>query len=158
MNTIKRTMLGALVAATLVTTAPASEAPEIGQLGWIAGHWCMDRDGERVEEYWLPPRSGLLIGMGRTTTSAKARAFEFMRIQLQAGTPTLLAQPMGEPPVAFTLTRSGADWAHFENAAHDFPKLVEYRRTPQGLHAHIAGPGADGKERRISFDYLACGS
>ena len=51
------------------------------------------------------------------------------------------------------MTASGDDWARFENPAHDFPKRVEYRRTPDGLHAEIAGPGKGGKELVIPFDY-----
>ena len=135
---------------------PAADATAIDRLAWFTGHWCMDQGGERVEEQWLPPRGGLLIGMGRTVAGSKARAFEFMRIELQEGVPVLMAQPMGAPPVAFRLTSSGADWARFENPSHPFPKIVEYRRTPKGLHAHIAGPDKDGNERKIPFDYGSC--
>jgi hypothetical protein len=158
MNTLKRTIWVACLGAALASPAPAADEAAISRLAWIAGHWCMDREGERIEEQWLAPQGGLLIGMGRTVAAGKARAFEFMRIEQLSGVPTLLAQPMGEPPVAFRLTRSGEGWAQFENPGHEFPKLVEYRRTAQGLHAHIAGPGKDGNERRIPFDYRDCGS
>jgi hypothetical protein len=67
-----------------------------------------------------------------------------------------VAQPQGGAPTAFALRASGADWARFENPQHDFPKRVEYRRTATGLHAEIAGPGRDGKEVVIPFDYRAC--
>jgi hypothetical protein len=137
------------------TTAGAAD---IDKLGWLAGHWCQDGADKRIEEQWLPPSGGLLVGMGRTVAGGKARSFEFMRIEIQDGVVTLVAQPEGVPPTPFKLTASGADWARFENPAHDFPKRVEYRRTPTGLHAEIAGPGKDGKEKVIPFEYVACGS
>ena len=60
------------------------------------------------------------------------------------------------PPISFRLTASGDNWARFENPQHDFPKRVEYRRTANGLHAEIAGPGEAGKELVIPFDYRPC--
>jgi hypothetical protein len=135
----------------------AAGPADIDKLGWLAGHWCQDRDGKRIEEQWLPPSGGLLIGMGRTVAGGKARSFEFMRIEIRDGVVIFVAQPEGVPPTPFRLTAAGADWARFENPAHDFPKRVEYRRTPAGLHAEISGPGKDGGEKVIPFEYGACG-
>jgi hypothetical protein len=82
--------------------------------------------------------------------------FEFMRIESGADGTNYIAQHDGEAPVAFRMTAAGADFARFENPAHDFPKLVEYRRTPHGIHGEIAGPGKDGKHIVIPFEYRAC--
>jgi hypothetical protein len=54
------------------------------------------------------------------------------------------------------MTSSGPGWAVFENPQHDFPKRVEYRRTDKGLWAQISGPGEDGRQQAIDFDYSAC--
>jgi hypothetical protein len=56
----------------------------------------------------------------------------------------------------FRWAAGGADWARFENPAHDFPQLVEYRRSGEKLRARIAGPGKGGKESVISFEYERC--
>jgi hypothetical protein len=159
MNTLKPA-LAMILAATTLAASPTESRPAaadaISRLGWISGHWCQDDGRQRIEERWLDPRGGLLLGAGRTVVDGKATAFEFLRIEVRDGAVTLLAQPNGAPPVPFRLTASGADWGRFENPAHDFPKRVEYRRTATGLHAQIAGPGRDGREQVIPFDYLPC--
>jgi hypothetical protein len=138
----------------------ASSADPIAALGWMSGHWCMERGDERIEEQWLAPRGGLLLGMGRTVKHGKAQAFEFLRIEQREGVVTFVAQPNGTPPTPFRLTGSGADWARFENPTHDFPQRVEYRRTPTGLSARISGPGGFGAggegQETLDFVYLPC--
>lgn len=134
--------------------ARASDKP--AALDWFQGHWCSDRNGEFIEEQWLSPRGDLLLGLSRTVKGNKTSSFEFLRVEWKDGLPSYIAQPQGHPPVAFKWTAGGADWARFENPAHDFPKRVEYRRTPAGLHAEIAGPGPNGQELVIPFDYRAC--
>lgn len=140
----------------LATIAGAADAPAARSFGWLSGHWCSQSDHQLIEEYWLPPNADLALGVGRTLKAGKIVTFEFMRIETRDGVTNYLAMHDGKPAVAFRLTASGADWARFENPQHDFPKRVEYRRTPAGLHAEIAGPGKDGKEVLVSFDYRHC--
>ena len=125
-------------------------------LDWLAGHWCGGDAGERVEESWLAPRGGELLGLGRTIKGERMVAFEFLRITLVDGVPTYLAQPDGRAATAFARSAGGESWVRFENKAHDFPQRIEYRRTGDTLRAEIAGPGEDGKEMVIGFDYGRC--
>jgi uncharacterized protein DUF6265 len=134
--------------------ASASDKPV--SLGWFAGHWCSDRNGDFIEEQWLAPRGDLLLGLSRTVKGTKTASFEFLRIEWKDGVPSYIAQPQGQPPVAFKWTAGGPDWARFENPAHDFPTRVEYRRTKAGLWAEISGPAKEGKPLAIPFDYQAC--
>ena len=69
---------------------------------------------------------------------------------------TYLAQPQGRPATAFKQTQAGEMSARFENPGHDFPKRVEYQRRGQSLHAEIAGPGKEGKELVVAFDFVRC--
>lgn len=141
----------------IVATFTASAAgPPSPLFPWLSGHWCSQVEDEVIEEYWLPPAGDRAIGVGRTVKAGKTTAFEFLRIESDAGTAVYVAQPQGRPPTTFRLTAVGADWVRFENPQHDFPKRVEYRRTDSGLHAEIAGPGKDGKEVVIPFDYRRC--
>jgi hypothetical protein len=140
----------------ILATAAAADAPGARTFPWLSGHWCAKIDDALIEEYWLPPNAGLAIGVGRTLKAGKTVTFEFMRIETRDGVTNYLAMHDGKPAVAFRLTASGPDWARFENPQHDFPKRLEYRRTPAGLHAEIAGPGKDGKEVVISFEYRRC--
>jgi hypothetical protein len=98
----------------------------------------------------------MLIGVSRTTQGDRLVNFELMRIAMVNGALAFIAQPNGSAPVTFKLTASGSGWARFENPAHDFPRQVEYRREGERLRAHIAGPGRDGKEQVIPFDYKPC--
>jgi hypothetical protein len=161
MNKQNLMALGVLAACIAAAGAkpPADDATaKMAAFDWLAGHWCMEKDGQVVEENWLPARGGMLLSVGRTVAAGRVSSFEFLRIELRDGVVTFVAQPNGTPPTAFRLTAAGADWARFENPQHDFPRRVEYRRTGAGLHAEIAGPGEGGGERVIPFDYRPCGA
>ncbi len=138
----------------LALTAQASAATP--ELDWLAGQWCGGDPAERIEEHWLAPRGGELLGLSRTIRGERMVAFEFLRIATVEGVPTYLAQPGGRPPTAFARSAGGKDWVRFENPAHDFPQRIEYRRNGDTLHAEIAGPGEDGKEMVIGFEYRSC--
>ena len=144
--------------ASLALLAGASDAgtPAAPRFDWLAGHWCSRGGGELIEEFWLPPEGDVALGVSRTIQDGRTTSFEFMRIQSEQGVVQYVALLAGQPPTAFRLTASGADWARFENPQHDFPTRIEYRRTAAGLHAEIAGPGTDGKERVIPFEYRLC--
>jgi hypothetical protein len=132
-------------------------AAELGLPGWMAGRWCGGSGGTSIEEVWLPPAGGYMIGLSRTVAVQQRREeFEFLRVAMRDGVPTYLAQPQGGPVVAFRQTQAGEQSVRFENPMHDFPTRVEYRRAAGGLHAEIAGPGKDGRERVIGFDYTRC--
>jgi hypothetical protein len=156
MNTNYRNLLALAAVATAIATAGTRPSTTTPDLGWLVGHWCGERDGDFIEEQWLGARGDLMLGLSRTVRGEKTRNFEYMRIQSDGATITFIAQPNGAPPTPFALTAAGSDWARFENPTHDFPSRVEYRRTSQGLHAEIAGPGDDGRERVIPFDYAVC--
>jgi hypothetical protein len=154
MRTLKLMILGTLVACT--ASATDAESPGATSLAWLSGHWCAEIGGESIEESWLSPRGSLMLGVGQTVKGGKTVTYEFMRIESGAGGTHYIAQHRAGTPTAFRMTASGANWARFENPTHDFPKRVEYRRTPKGLQAEIAGPGKDGKERVIPFEYRNC--
>lgn len=124
---------------------------------WMAGRWCSTSVNDRTEEVWLAPAGGLMLGMSRTVSAARAKAqFEFLRIEMRDGVPSYLAQPQGRPAVEFRQVQSDAGRVRFENLAHDFPRRIEYRRTGDALQAEIAGPGKDGKELVIGYAYVPC--
>jgi hypothetical protein len=118
-------------------------------LDWLAGHWCGGDAGSRIEEVWLPEAGGALLGMSRTVREGKVASFEFMRIVDDGGRAGFHVQPNGAPPTVFAQAARGE--------AHDFPNRIEYRREGEALHAWIAGPGRDGKEMKIRFEYRRCG-
>ena len=137
--------------ATLVADDPAARRFE-----WPSGHWCGESGGELMEEMWLPPEGSVALGVGRTVRNGITTSHEFLRIETRDGVTSLTAIHNGQAPTPFKLTASGSDWARFENPQHDFPQRIEYRRTPSGLHAEIAGPGEGGKETVIPYEFRHC--
>ena len=126
-------------------------------LAWLEGRWCGGDGARRIEESWLPPAGGMLIGMSRTVRDGKVESFEFMRIVVDGDAASFHVQPNGVPPIVFAMEERGEGWIRFANEAHDFPNRIEYRRNGEGLSAWIAGPGEDGSEVRIPFEYRRCG-
>lgn len=145
----------ALAPIAAASSAQEKEAPSPG-LDWLAGQWCGGDTGSRIEEAWLPEAGGSLLGMSRTVRGDRTASFEFMRIELQDGRASFHVQPNGAPPTVFAAAGRGDGWIRFENAEHDFPNVIEYRRSGGRLLAWIAGPGPDGKSVRIPFEYRAC--
>lgn len=147
-----------VIAALLLLISFAHATALNTTIDWIAGHWCVDLGENTVEELWLPPHGGVVVGLGRTRTTDRTIAFEYFRIVDRDGIQSYIAQPGGQPPTAFKRTAGGERWVRFENPDHDFPQRVEYRRDGDALRAEIAGPGENGKEVVITFDYSRCAS
>ena len=146
----------ALMVFALVLPAQAAAPAAGADLGWLAGAWCGTSGGDAIEETWLPPVAGQLLGLSRTVRAGRAVGYEFMRIEPVEGVPTFFAQPGGKPPTAFPAVEAAAGRIRFANDHHDFPQWIEYRREGDRLLAQIGGPGGDGKELRIEFRYASC--
>jgi hypothetical protein len=126
-------------APTPVTRAAAT----IADVSWIAGTWTGTGGALTVEERWTPAASGAMLGLGRTLRGPAQASFEFLCMAERNGGLVYTALPNGRtPPTDFVATAVTADSATFENPAHDFPKLVRYRRLADGsLETTIAGEG-----------------
>ncbi len=148
--------LSLLVGACLLFAAALRAAEPAPSLDWIAGHWCMEDGAVAIDELWLPPHGGVVLGLSRTRTPEATDGFEYLRIVETDGVPSYVAQPGGRPATAFPMTAFGELWIRFENPEHDFPQRIEYRRDGDRLYAEIAGPGEQGEEQVIRFDYARC--
>ena len=126
----------AIVVPMLVLPAAAGAAPP--DLSWLGGDWRRCKDGEIVEERWLGPRGGLLIGANLTSSKGKA-SFENLRIAASDDTWTYWASPMGRTPVPFRMVEAGAQRAAFANPEHVFPARIVYWREGDELLARIEG-------------------
>ena len=155
---MRRIRIVLLIAATLVSPLNGSAKAEVENPSpaWMTGHWCADLGGDTVEELWLPPHGGFMVGLGRTRNPERTTGFEYLRIADSDGGQVYIAQPGGRPPTSFRRTAGGEHWIRFENPDHDFPQRIEYRRQEDALHAEVAGPGENGEEAVISVDYSPC--
>ena len=124
----------------------------IAQVAWMAGAWFAGGASSTAEERWTPAAGGVMLGVARTLRGEKMTGFEFLRISERDGSLVYSAMPNGRSPATeFVLTRIGARSATFENPAHDFPKMIRYTMTEDGmLEAVVSG---DGSERPQTFRF-----
>jgi hypothetical protein len=130
----------------------------LAQLLWLAGCWERTAGERIVEEVWMAPRGGAMLGMSRTVVGGTLREYEHTRIEERDGLLVFTASPSGQATASFTAIEVGAARVVFENRAHDFPQRVIYARAPDGsLAARIEGT-VDGVERGVDFPYrrVAC--
>src|SRR3970040_657967 len=61
--------------------ADGSQTQSIARLSWLAGCWERAAGERQVEEQWMRPRGGTMLGMSRTVTGGRTSEFEHMRIR-----------------------------------------------------------------------------
>lgn len=131
-------MIAMLAAAAVL--ALQSFNPDVGQLGWLGGHWRTEAapSGSWTEEFWSGAEGRSLVGVSRTVRGDETRAFEFMRIASDAQGPAFFGSPDGAPAVRFAMVEARHNHVAFENAAHDYPQRIVYRRDGDTLTATIS--------------------
>jgi Domain of unknown function (DUF6265) len=124
----------------LPLSAVEPQGDPIKLMSWLAGCWESSRTDRRVEEQWMRPDGGTMLGMSRTVAGNKTSEFEFMQILSQEGKLIFTAKPSGQAEDSFTSTRLTSSEIVFENPQHDFPQRIIYRLNPDGsLSARIEG-------------------
>jgi hypothetical protein len=142
-------VVAALTGMPATTQAPATTA----DLAFMTGCWQFERGGRKVEEHWLAPAAGSLMGVSRTVAGGKTVDHEFLQIRDLPDGLTYIAKPARQPEASFKLSSKTADEIVFENPAHDFPQRIRYRKVgADALHARVEGT-MDGKARGIDFPY-----
>ena len=145
--------------ALLFLGAPAAaQTASVEQLGWMAGCWELRTPTRIVEEQWMRPRAGTMLGMGRTVVRDSMTEHESTLIRITNGKLAYHANPSGQSPATFPALVVSADSVIFQALEHDFPQRVGYaRRGADSLMAWIEGT-SNGRTRRIPFPYgrVAC--
>lgn len=146
-------LLAALIA-NLALTAPSDARGQtasceggVEALAWMAGTWRGSANGVAMEETWMAPAGGLLVGMHRDVFGPDRAFFEFLRIEEEDGEVVYRASPRGAPPTPFRLVACGSRKAVFENPEHDYPQRIVYAREGDRLTARIEGVDDEGRER-----------
>ena len=135
-----------LAAIPLASAAAPAQRPEMPE--WLAGGWAMQSEsGSWSEEWWTPPKAGLMLGAGRSGKGDSLGWWEQTRIQLDSGKLSFCALPKGQKEACFAATSSSDSGVVFENPAHDFPTRIEYRRQGDELYAEISGPDGANRQR-----------
>lgn len=155
---MKTTLSGLLLAGLLLLPVQAQEqkpAATIERLAWLAGSWRLEKAGRIVDEQWMAPAGGVMLGMSRTVAKGKVVESEFIQIRPGPGGELFfVAQPSGQKEAAFQAVSQTDREIVFENRTHDYPQVIGYRLNADGsLTAWIEGPRADGTTRRAEFAY-----
>jgi hypothetical protein len=138
--------------ALLPITAFAQRSP-VDTLRWLAGCWKQATATTTIEEQWMLPSGGHMLGVSRTVSSGKAREHEFLRIYAAGDTLVYAPKPSGQAPTEFRSIQVSANEVVFSNPAHDFPQRIRYRLASEGiLIAGIEGD-RDGKRQPVVFSY-----
>ena len=135
-----------------MVTPFAQAPPRATDLAFLAGCWALERGGRTVEEHWLAPAGGSLLGVGRTVGGGKTLEFEFLQIREEDNGLFYVAKPSNQPEASFKLTAHSADSVTFENPTHDFPQRIIYRRSGDALFARTEGT-TNGRTRGVDFPY-----
>jgi len=130
---------------------PGQSQESLSDLAWLAGGWQGTMGKARIEEHWIQPAGGTMLGLSRTVANGRTVAFEFLRIENRAEGIFYGAQPQGRPPVEFKLTHRSENRVVFENPQHDHPKIIRYSKELNGsLRAEIEGD-KNGKHQKMEF-------
>lgn len=142
--------------ALTLAAALAGPPAAIDRMAWLKGCWIQAKPNGAVEELWMAPGGGVMLGLGRTVRDGKLRDYEFVRIVEADGSLAYMAEPSGQARATFPLKSLTADEAVFENPDHDFPQRVIYRRRgPDAVTGRIEGQ-IDGQAKAIDFPYARC--
>ena len=151
----------ALAGTFLLARAPRlhSEPPvggatqTISEVAWIAGDWQTAPGGRaQIEEHWMQPAGGSMLGMSRTVAGGRTAEFEYLRLEQRADAVYYVAHPKARcPGTEFKLTRRTGQEAVFENPQHDFPKRIIYRKNADGSLTASIDAGEGTKSQSYAF-------
>jgi hypothetical protein len=148
-------IVGAVVSMGAATYQPVATTAD---LAFMTGCWRIQSGGRTIDEHWLAPAGGSLMGVSRTVAGGKTVEYEFIQIRDLPEGLTYIAKPSNQPEASFKIASKTADEIVFENPTHDFPQRIRYKRVgADGLHARIEGT-MNGKSRGVDFPYtrVAC--
>src|SRR4030095_15354948 len=65
----------ALLSVAAHAQAPAAK-PTLQDFAWLGGHWRLEQADRQVDEQWMAPSAGLMMGMARSVQGGKVREYE----------------------------------------------------------------------------------
>ena len=154
MHTVRNILTTVLIMIISCVANAQTAKPTINDLAWLAGCWEANMRGNQVNEQWMKPGGGIMLGIARTVAQGKAAEFEFTQIREDKdGSIYYVAKPSGQAEASFKLVKLQNKEAVFENPQHDFPQRIIYRLEAGGsLFARVEAT-ENGKTRGIDYPY-----
>ncbi|MEP6591853.1 MAG: DUF6265 family protein [Gemmatimonadota bacterium] len=122
-----------------VGTVPSEHAAGIQRVAWLSGCWELHRGGQTIEEQWMRPLGGSMLGMARTVKGETLVEYELVVIREEGDRLSYEAHPSGQPTTTFKSIVLDDRSVVFENLQHDFPQRVGYTLSDSGVTAWIEG-------------------
>ena len=122
---------------------------------WLAGCWEQVSGESWVEECWMAPRGGIMLGAGRSGKGDKVSEWEAMQIVLNDPATNARMVFYGAPngrnrtPFAWQPDSPGPGLTFF-NVAHDYPQRIRYWRDGKLLKAEVA---MEDGSKPVAFTY-----
>jgi ketosteroid isomerase-like protein len=145
-----------LLAVTLAVAAlpaAAGECRTLGSLEWLLGDWVADGTKSTFRESWAARGPQTWEGRGVETSNAdpaKTSGEVLRLVEMADGVYYLSKVTHNELPVAFRLSECADGRFVFVNAAHDFPKRLDYVREGEDrLKVRVS----DGADKGFTLDF-----
>lgn len=116
---------------TIPWPAAAAGCASLADLRWLLGEWTADGSQTSFHESWaeLGPQTFEGSGIESAKTDGAVKGSEVLRLLEMAGGIFYVSKVAhNDLPVSFRLTGCEEGRFVFENPAHDFPRVLEYRR------------------------------
>ena len=151
-------VLAAALALHHPSAAEAQGAPTVAQVGWMAGCWEQAAGPRLIEEQWMRPRAGLMLGVSRTVVGDSLREYEQVALSQRGAHLVYAATPARQAPAEFASTAVSDSAVTFENPTHDFPQRIIYRRRgADSLIARVEGMrGGQLRGRDFAYRRVPC--
>ncbi|HEY5692608.1 MAG TPA: DUF6265 family protein [Cyclobacteriaceae bacterium] len=125
---------------------------DLSQVDWLIGYWQRPNARESVtaHERWEKTSATELTGWGVAMRNGDTTFVEKLQIILRNDTLYYVADVVENPaPVYFQFTSITVDGFVSENAAHDFPKKIQYQLVNDTLTAITSGD-----KRELTFKFI----
>jgi hypothetical protein len=145
-----------LLAALFISFSYAKAQSKSEQMKWILGVWKIATANGTIVESWRQLNDSTLQGKSVFVKSkGDTIPQESIELAYRNGDwyyiPTVQGQNNNQPVSFKIIFLKGAEFIS-ENAAHDFPQRIAYRRIKQQLFASIEGK-RNGKYSKQNFDF-----
>lgn len=138
---MNRPTLAALVAVlvsatTIAQVPPVPDTPAKGSVtraAWLTGCWSASsaRDGATINETWLAPRGGTMMGTGITYVDERTVTWEAMRMYNEGDSVKLWLRPAGRTDVIMTLDAIGDNFFEFSAKEGEVTTRLRYERKSE---------------------------
>lgn len=151
-----------LCVALFASPSPGEDArkPGAADLSFLAGRWVGEAEGARIEEWWMAPDGGALLGMFRVVSEGKPVLYEILVVQEGPDGPRLLLKHFGPdlsgreekgPAAAWKLVSLAGKKAVWEQPGTG--TTLSYERSAPDRLVALLEKTKDGKRTREEYAY-----